>query len=66
MVTYKIIAAQESGFETLTPAVYFVNLPEVVSYPASAPKEMVGVPMVADKSTAGDWFRATAVVKVPC
>ena len=31
MKAYNIIEADESGFVTLMPAVYFVKLPEVVS-----------------------------------
>lgn len=51
---YRIIEAHESGLVTLMPAVYFVKLPDVVSYPASAPKAMLGVPMVAVTSMQGD------------
>jgi len=47
----------ESGFAKLTPALYFAKLPEAVKYIASAPKAMLGVPMVAEKSTEGDWLK---------
>lgn len=64
--TYNITEAVESGFAKLTPALYFAKLPEAVRYLASAPKAMLGVPMVAEKSTEGDWLKRTAVVKVAC
>lgn len=64
VIAYKIMEALESGLLTPMPAVYFVNLPEDGSYPASAPITNDGVPIVVERSIVGVWFKETADAKV--
>ena len=56
--------AHASGLVTLIPALYLVKVLEDVSYPASAPNEMTGVPRVAVMSINGFCFKAAAAVTV--
>lgn len=56
--------AHRSGFVTLIPMLYFVKVRDVVSYPASAPNEIVGEPRVAVTSIRGFCCKAAAAVTV--
>lgn len=49
-----------SGFVNPIPRVYLAKFPEAVSKPASRPNAATLVPSVAESSTTGDCFRATA------
>lgn len=62
--SYSITEAHLSGFVTLIPKLYLVKEREVVSYPASAPNEIVGEPRVAVRSTRGFCFKAAVAVTV--
>ena len=54
--------AHAPGLVTLIPALYLVKVLEEVSYPASAPNEMTGVPRVAVMSINGFCFKAAVAV----